>query len=131
MRPLAHLEALCTPRPFDSGEALLTLHPGTGERLALHPRCEGLALHPRSRKSAAVVAAAATAAPGYERGLAATAAAVLTMRSCKCRGCDRQRCNARCEKHPGHESVSFRAAKTVRSSRCSNHSAAGICTLSH
>jgi hypothetical protein len=121
MRLRAHPEALGTLRPLDSGETLLTPHPGSGERLALHPRREGLPVHPRSRKSAAVMAATATtAAAAYERGLAA-AAAVLTMRSCSCRGCDRQRGDARCEKHPGHDSVSFRTIRTARSSRRSNH----------
>jgi hypothetical protein len=81
----AHAEAPGALRPLDSGEAALLMpHPGSGERLALHPRREGLAVHPLGRRSAAVVAAAAAAA--YERGLAAT---VLTMRSCNCRGCDR------------------------------------------
>jgi hypothetical protein len=37
-----------------------------------------------------------------------------------CRGCDRKRCDARCEKHPGHEKISFRTARTARSPHRSN-----------
>jgi hypothetical protein len=68
------------------------------------------------------MSATTAAAAAYELGLTTAATtAVLTMRPRNGRGCDRQRGNARCEKHPGHDFVSFRTVKTARSSHRSNH----------
>jgi hypothetical protein len=51
-------------------------------------------------------------------GLLIALAAVVRTRTC--RGCDRHRGNACGEKHPGHDSNSFRTAKTARSLHRSN-----------
>jgi hypothetical protein len=78
---------------------------------------------------AAVVSTTATT--GEHRGMAtaATASAVVlsllvapaaTMRTRASRGCDRERGYAGREKHPGHDRISFRTAKTARSLHRSN-----------
>jgi hypothetical protein len=80
---------------------------------------------------AAAVVAATTATAGKGLGVSATttAAAVLlsllvalaaAMRPRTSRGCDRERGDAGCEKHPGHDKISFRTAKTARSLHRSN-----------
>jgi hypothetical protein len=99
-----HLHVGRTLRPFHPREALLMRHSGRGEG-PLHAR-RSLALHPRRREPAAAVASATAAAVHKCRpaaSAAATATAMLPVRARCCRGCDRQRGNARGEKHPGHD----------------------------
>ncbi|HEX5238097.1 MAG TPA: hypothetical protein VFW39_06510 [Sphingomicrobium sp.] len=127
-----HLSTIAVLRPFER-EALSALHALAREALsALHGHSRralrplhGEVLGPlRRRKSAAAAAAvalsAATTAAHHERRLAsasamwsASAAAMIAVRACTCRGCDRQRGYARCEKHPGHHKISFRTAKRM------------------
>jgi hypothetical protein len=96
-RLFTHGEALRTLRPFDR-EALLALHPR--RRLALHPRGRiGLPLR-------TLLGMAATPTAALECWLG-TAAAMLAVRPRACRGCDRQRGDAGCEKDPGHKIDSF------------------------
>jgi hypothetical protein len=104
-RLLTHLEALRMLRPLDRGEALLPLHPGCGEGLALHSlRSERLALHPRRGIGLALHPrrAATAATTALESGLA-SATPMLTVRPRIRRGCDRQRGDAGCEKDPAHK----------------------------
>jgi hypothetical protein len=103
LRPrLATLRALlmlCALGPFGSDEM---------PRVLDARRTVSLALWARS------LTAAPTASALYLGALAATPVAMLggsglailvaaPVRPRACRGCDRKRCNARCEKHPGHE----------------------------
>jgi hypothetical protein len=115
-------------------EALGALHARHRHpRRALHPlrvhlrgalRTLRMHLHSRRGKATAATAvrsAAATAATMIHDDLAAASAmrpasaSVAAVRPCCCRGCDRQRGNARGEKDPGHDNFSFQSAKrTVR-----------------
>jgi hypothetical protein len=94
---------LGTLRALDRGETLLALHAR---------RCEGLPLHARRCESGS------TAAASHLHLRAASAGPVVG--ACAGRRCDRQGGNARGEKHPGHDIISFRTAKTVRSLHRSN-----------
>jgi hypothetical protein len=124
---------------------LLPLH---GEALRVHGMSATAAASEHLRVAAAVVStataaasehlgmattvvAATAAATSERRGVsaAATAAAVLlsllialaaAMRPRASRGCDRERGDAGREKHPGHDRISFRTAKTARSLHRSN-----------
>ena len=104
-----HLLPLGTLRTLDRGKALLALNTRRGHGLTLLTlrswRGNGLAL---LTLRFGCGTAATTTAMGRESGLATSAAA---MRPCGCRGCDRQRGDARCEKYPGHDFISFERQK--------------------
>jgi hypothetical protein len=68
-----------------------------------------------------MAAAATTATTAVAlMSLLITLAAAAAVRPRTCRGCDRERGDAGCEKHPGHDKISFRTAKTARSLHRSN-----------
>jgi hypothetical protein len=129
---LMHLGVLRALRPLHREPLRTLLHPRHFHALGmlletwrLHPLCALLklrTLHARRGEAAAV--ATATTAAVHERGMAtataAMVAAAVPVRSCIRRGRDRQRSNAGREKHPGHEKISFRTAKTARSWHRSN-----------
>jgi hypothetical protein len=119
---------------------LLSLH---GKALRAHSMSATAAASEHLRLAAAVVsttatarkhlgvAAAATAPASEGLGVSATTAATAVllsllvalaaaMRPRTSRGCDRERGDAGCEKHPGHDKISFRTAKTARSLHRSN-----------
>jgi hypothetical protein len=120
------LDALSTFRPrlttLGSLDALDTLRALGPLRMLHSRRLERLALRPRdvaaAPASARRLSPLATAALLGDRRLAILTPAAVGPRTC--RGCDRKRCNARCEKHPGHQKISFRTAKTARSPHRSN-----------
>jgi hypothetical protein len=79
---------------------------------------------------AAAVVSTTAAAAGKGLGVTAPSATAVVlglliapaaaMRPRASRGCDRERGDAGCEKHPGHDKISFRTAKTARSLHRSN-----------
>jgi hypothetical protein len=135
------LRAALSVLPLDV--LLLPLH---GEALRAHGMSATAAPSEHLRVAAAVVSTAAAsehlgmattvvaataAATSERRGVsaAATAAAVLlsllialaaAVRPRASRGCDREGGDAGREKHPGHDRISFRTAKTARSLHRSN-----------
>jgi hypothetical protein len=92
-------------------------------------------LHYESVAAATAMAATATAAGGLHSGPVAFATAAMAsaaaVGACTCRGCDRQRGNAGCEKDPGHDIISSRTSKTARSTRRSNTLTDGTGALAH
>ncbi|HWC55584.1 MAG TPA: hypothetical protein VG434_01270, partial [Sphingomicrobium sp.] len=122
---------------------LLPLH---GKALGAHAMSATAAASEHLRLAAAVVSATATAgkhlgaaavvsttaATAAGKGLGVTAASATAVvlgllialaaavRPRTSRGCDRERGDAGCEKHPGHDKISFRTAKTARSLHRSN-----------
>jgi hypothetical protein len=102
-RPLPFRDAL---RPLDMLRPRLLAFGALGVLRTLHSRSgAGLALRPLRRMVVAVVAATTL------RGVLGAIAPLLAVRPRARRGCDRQRGNARCEKHPGHDFVSSRTVK--------------------
>jgi hypothetical protein len=114
----AHLDVLRALRSFGRRETLGALHARPGERLTLHLRTSSGSATAAAALGPLGVLASATASVVHQGRLAR--AAFIAVRVPACRGCDRQRCNARGEKHPGHDLVSFRTVKTARSSHRSN-----------
>lgn len=134
---LLRLMPTCTGLTLLGHSGLLAmLWPLQRRALLARPRCKAAAPSLRHGVTATVelrhwaVAAATTANLNRRRvatattvllGLGLTAPAVATaMRTRTRRGCDRQRGNARCEKHPGHYTISSRTVKTARSLHRSN-----------
>jgi hypothetical protein len=121
---LPHLDVLSALWPLhrDTLRTLLHVRHRHALLMLLDPG-RRLVLRAGSGKSAAAVASATAAAAVHEGRVAsasAASAAVVAMRPSDCRCCDRQRSNARGEKHLGHDNVSFRTVKTDRSRHRSN-----------
>jgi hypothetical protein len=92
-------------RALDRCHALLALDARRRKRLTLHARSaellDTLGALRRSVGLGALASAAAPALGNCKRGLTAMAAATAVGPRA-CRGCDRERGNAGCEKYPGH-----------------------------
>jgi hypothetical protein len=126
--------------PLDSGKALAVLGSRHRKPLTVHGMAASTAASASELldvTAPAAVVAATAATRGEHRVTAATAVVAATaatavvlmrplvtlapaVRARASRGCDRERGDAGCEKHPGHEEISFRTAKTARPLHRSN-----------